>query len=396
MLFKENHKIDLFTCILFFFFALYIFNIFIIHQNFDKLISVKILLLNYDGGFIRRGLLGEFITKISLFFDLSLKNVFFLLHIINYSIFFLLNYLFFKRFKKNYVFYFFVFSPIYLTFTLGDVSSPYAEFLIQRESYLITFFLFFCYLVVQSNKRMTTYFIGLIGIIIMSFLYELTIFTYPFFFTAYYYFLKRNNFKINLFETVFAFFICILIIFLHIGQYGNNDLLLVIENLNNNFNLNYSENDFMYSWINRGITQQVNDIFVNVEFRYILRYFFYAHPVFLIFYIIAKNYNDKNTVYLTCISILSFLLIFAIAIDWARFLHILYFFVLFLSLLQIKNKNIFFMIAKNDFLSKFNKVTLNLLVFFYCTMWTLKHTYWQNHLSYGIFKILKKNLLYLY
>ena len=152
----------------------------------------------------------------------------------------------------------------------------------------------------------------------------------------------------------------------------------------------------MYSWINRGITQQVNDIFVNVEFRYILKYFFYAHPVFLIFYIIAKNYNDKNTVYLTCISILSFLLIFAIAIDWARFLHILYCFVLVLSLLQIKNKNIFLMIAKNDFLSKFKKVTLNLLVFFYCTMWTLKHTYWQNHLSYGIFKILKKNLLYLY
>ena len=168
MLFKENHKIDLFTCILFFFFILYIFNIFIIHQNFDKLISVKILLLNYDGGFIRRGLLGEFITAISLFFDLSLKNVFFLLHIINYSIFFLLNYLFFKRFKKNYIFYFFVFSPIYLTFTLGDVSSPYAEFLIQRESYLITFFLFFCYLIVQSNKRMATYFIGLISTLIFQ------------------------------------------------------------------------------------------------------------------------------------------------------------------------------------------------------------------------------------
>ncbi len=396
MLFKKIQKIDLFTCILFFFFILYIFNIFIIHQNFEDLISIKILLINYDGGFIRRGLLGEFITKFSLVIDLSLKDAFLLLHIANYLIFFFLNYLFFKKFKKNYIFYFFVFSPLYLTFTLGDVSSPYAEFLIQREVYLITFFLFFCYLIDQSKKRIVIYFTGLIGIILMSFLYELTIFTYPFFFTAYYFFLKRNNFKINLFETIFAFFICNIIIFLHIDQYGNNDLSLVIENLNDNFNLNYSENDFMFSWMNRGIIQQVNDILANIEFKYVLRYFFYAHPVFLIFYILAKNYNDKNTVYLTGISILSFLLIFAIAIDWARFLHILYFFVLFLSLLQIKNKNLFFMIAKNDFLSKFNKVTLNLLVFFYCTMWTLKHTYWQNHLSYGIFKILKKNLLYLY
>ena len=188
MLYSKIQKIDLFAYILFFFLVLYFFNIFVIHHNFEKLISLKLLLLNYDGGFIRRALLGEIVTNISSFLNVNFKYIFLLIHVINYSIFFYLNYLFFKKFKKNYIFYFFVFSPLYLTFTLGDASSPYAEFLIQREIYLITFYLSFCYLIKNSKERMTVYFTGLIGISVMSFIYELTIITYPFFFTTYYFF----------------------------------------------------------------------------------------------------------------------------------------------------------------------------------------------------------------
>ena len=270
MLYSKIQKIDLFAYILFFFLVLYFFNIFVIHQNFEELISIKLLLLNYDGGFIRRALLGEIVTTVSLFLNINLKYVFLLIHVINYSIFFYLNYFFFKKFKKNYIFYFFVFSPLYFTFTLGSVSSPYAEFLIQREIYLITFFLFFCHLIKKSKDRMTIYCTGLIGITIMSFIYELTIITYPFFFTTYYFFLKKNKLKINMLEIVFAIFVCIAIIFLHFNQYGNNNLHLMINNLNEQFNLNYSENDFLYSWINKGIIDQINLYFADFKITYIL------------------------------------------------------------------------------------------------------------------------------
>ena len=62
----------------------------------------------------------------------------------------------------------------------------------------------------------------------------------------------------------------------------------------------------------------------------------------------------------------------------------------------INNKNTFISISKINFLTRFNIKFLNIFVFFYCTMWTLEHTYWQNHLSYGIFNIIQKNFLYLY
>ena len=54
-----NNKINLFSVILLFISFVYLFNIFIFHFNFNELIGIKGLLINYDGGFIRRGLLGE-------------------------------------------------------------------------------------------------------------------------------------------------------------------------------------------------------------------------------------------------------------------------------------------------------------------------------------------------
>ena len=250
-------------------------------------------MLNYDGGFVRRALLGEIVNSISLFLDINFKNVFLIIHIINYLIFFYLNYFFFKKFKKNYIFYFFIFSPLYLTFSLGIISSPYAEFLIQREVYLINFFLFFCYLIEKSKNRIFIYLTGLIGITVLTFIYELTIITYPFFFTVYYFFLRKNYLKINLYEIFFACLLCLSIIFLHFDQYGNNDLSLVINNLNQNFNLNYSENDFMFSWINKGITEQINLYFSDFKISYIFKYLFYSHPIILLLCVILKMFKKK-------------------------------------------------------------------------------------------------------
>ena len=129
MLYSKIQKIDLFAYILFFFLVLYFFNIFVIHQNFEEVGSAKLLLLNYDGGFVRRALLGEIVNSISLFLDINFKNVFLIIHIINYLIFFYLNYFFFKKFKKNYVFYFFIFSPLYFFYPLIAVTTKFAEFI---------------------------------------------------------------------------------------------------------------------------------------------------------------------------------------------------------------------------------------------------------------------------
>lgn len=84
----SNNKINFYFIILLTILIVYLFNILVFHINFDELIGVKGLLVNYDGGFIRRGLLGEIITSLSLNFSFPIKNIFTLLHLINYILFF--------------------------------------------------------------------------------------------------------------------------------------------------------------------------------------------------------------------------------------------------------------------------------------------------------------------
>jgi len=396
MFLNKINKINIFAILLTFFSILYFYNLFLIYQNFYSLNTSGLLLINYDGGFLRRALLGEIITSLSLLLTIEVKKVFILFYIINYLIFFYLNYLFFKKLKQNYIFYFFIFSPIFLTFPLSDVSSKYAEFLIQRESFLICFFLVFCYFCKSLNDRRLVYAIGLIISIFLTFLYELTILCYPFFFFAYYIFLKRKKLNINFFELIFAVIILMFIIFLHIHLYGNNNFEIVIKNLNTNFGFNFSKDNFIFSWLNKDVGEQITYLLPDFKSSYIFKYILYSHPIILLIFISYRNFNDNIALSLILLSVLSFTIVFGIAIDWARFVYILYCFTLYSVILFLsENKNLFIELSKNNFLSKFNYKVLNFFVFFYCTIWTLKHTYWQNHLSYGIFKILKKNFLYL-
>ena len=58
-------------------------------------------IINYKGGYIRRGLLGEISINLSNFLDLNIKYVFLLIHLSTYLLFHLIFYLFFSNFKKN-------------------------------------------------------------------------------------------------------------------------------------------------------------------------------------------------------------------------------------------------------------------------------------------------------
>ena len=69
-------------------------------------------IINYEGGYIRRGLLGEMSINLSNFLNLNIKYVFLLIHLSTYLLFHLLFYKFFLSFKKNYVFYLLCFSPL--------------------------------------------------------------------------------------------------------------------------------------------------------------------------------------------------------------------------------------------------------------------------------------------
>ncbi len=388
---------NLFPVLLLFVAILYFFNILIFHMNFNDLIGTKGLLVNYDGGFIRRGLLGEVITSISLSFNYEIKNIFTFFHISNYLIFFYLNYLLLNKFKKNFLFYFFIFSPLYFFYPLIAVTTKFAEHIIQREVYVITFFLTYTYLCLKVQNRNINFIIGVIFLIVLSFLYELTILCFPFFFTIYYIFLKRNKYQIKFYEIFISSLFCLLIIFFHLLNYGESNIELIVNNLNKNFNLNYRSDDLLYSWLNKDISKQIIFFMEGFKVNYILRYIFYAHPIFLLIFINFKFVKDKIFLFLFVASISLFCILFSIATDWARFVHILYTLALITFIFyHTQNSQDIFLKSGNLLLKKLkvNQIFANTFVIIYCLIWNLKHTYWQNHLSFAILKIFQQNMLY--
>ena len=72
--------------------------------------------INYQGGFTRRGFLGEFIFQISQFFDFQLRKTFLVMQIFIYLLYFCCIYNLFKKIKYNYIFTIAIFSPLFLFF----------------------------------------------------------------------------------------------------------------------------------------------------------------------------------------------------------------------------------------------------------------------------------------
>ena len=72
--------------------------------------------INYQGGFVRRGLIGELIYQISIFLDLNLRFCFLVLQSFLYLVYYFLIYRLFKDIKSHYLIILAIFSPIFLVF----------------------------------------------------------------------------------------------------------------------------------------------------------------------------------------------------------------------------------------------------------------------------------------
>ena len=74
-------------------------------------------LVNYQGGFVRRGFLGELFYQISKIFDVSILNILFAFNSIIIVILFFFTYSIIKNSLKNYIFIIYCFLPSTFLFT---------------------------------------------------------------------------------------------------------------------------------------------------------------------------------------------------------------------------------------------------------------------------------------
>ena len=92
-------------------------------------------LINYEGGFVRRGLLGQIVFELSKFLNIQLQFILLLIQIAIYCTYFLLFYLLFLNKKTNFFWLIIIFSPILLLYPLAEL-----EALGRKDIFVISFF----------------------------------------------------------------------------------------------------------------------------------------------------------------------------------------------------------------------------------------------------------------
>jgi hypothetical protein len=202
-------------------------------------------IINYEGGYIRRGLLGEISINLSNFLDLNIKYIFLLIHLSTYLLFHLIFYKFFITFKKNYIFYLLCFSPLVFLYPIATF-----EAFARKEIFYITFFLLNCYLLIKINNRNIIFFSTNLLVILSYLIHESSLFFLTFFYLSYFVFLKKNNYKTKLNELGFILIVYSILLYLLTLPVTDEKISKMVFLINQNF-FEISEFSGAISWLQR-------------------------------------------------------------------------------------------------------------------------------------------------
>jgi hypothetical protein len=302
--------------------------------------------INYQGGFTRRGLIGEICFKIADLFNLKLRFVIFIFQSVIITIYLILIYQFIKDLPKNILTVIAIFSPLFLLYPVAEI-----EVLARKEIFIFIGFIIFLNLSnVKVNNNYSFFYIFIV-FPILCLIWEPVIFFTPF---IIYVFLIKNNqdslTKISikiLIALSTSIAVCIYIIL---------NLLTPEEHtiMSNSLMDRFGEICYMSCSLltSKGtITNQFNDVYNLLKihngptalFRYSLIILIGFLPLLILLYysrlkskILLLNVFKKLHIHLI-ILLLPTIIMFASMTDWGRIVNMMYVFSILLSLYLIKN-----------------------------------------------------------
>ena len=338
---KLNNFSIYFFIYLFFIFLCAVFYLYQKHSiGNDSTISEW--LINYQGGFTRRGLIGEISFQIADYLNLSLRFVIFIFQSLLYFIYSILIYLYIKKLPKNILTIIAIFSPILFLYPIAEI-----EVLARKEIFLYIGFIIFLNLSTNKFSKNAQLLYVFIIFPILCLIWEPFIFFY--FFVIFIILINNNNdsFKkisLKIFLSFSSSILTALYIIMNIMTVEDHQLMK--DALMNNF----GEACYM-SCALMGSKSSINAQFVSVSsllsakifFRYSLIIIIGFLPLFILLYnskLKEKNIffdSSKNLLIPFLILLSSTLLLFASMTDWGRVVNMSYTFALLTYLYLLKN-----------------------------------------------------------
>ena len=299
-------------------------------------------LINYEGGFTKRGLIGQFAIELSRIFESNLRWTIFLLQSFTCTVYFFLLYVFLKNLKFERIIILSIFTPIFILYPIAEI-----EVLARKE--VLVFSLFMIYLIIPRDSKFKFF-----SLTIFSFLsiliWEPIIFFFPLIIILE--IIENHIEKINFifFKIILSFIPSLCIVFfiimfpLDIDEHKSMALILKKEFAEDC----YMSCDLLIS--KSSLLQQFQGNFgkysIEVFIRYSLIFLIGFFP--LISLINNSSLKNKNLVLfsffekpiiLILISLLPIIILFAMGYDWGRWVNVTYVMLALTYFHLLKNSN---------------------------------------------------------
>ena len=350
--------------------TLFIFSVFYLHgkYNVGNDSTISEWLINYEGGFTKRGLIGQIAINFSELFNYSLRESIFFFQVLSIATYYLLLISFFRSIKFNKLILLAIFTPIFLLYPVAEI-----EVLGRKEIIIFSFYLI--YLSLQNFRQKNYFRIFLLPLLIL--IWEPVVFFFIFWLIVdYLEGVFEKNYK-SLIKYLFTFIPAISIgIFIALNPISEIDHRNMAIFLKENFNEEcYMSCGLLLS--KSSIYDQFKANFNLFNFEIFLRYFLIIligfGPLFiLIKFSQFRKLNYKIFLFLVAPPIF---ILFMMMSDWGRIVNIFYTFSI-ISFLYIYKKK--FVIISNEILENFFIKILNrkyiFTIFFiiFCFGWNPK------------------------
>ena len=374
-------KINLFKIYIIFLFLLssyYLGSVYLLTVNN----AMSEWVINYGGGFVRRGLIGELIFQFSNIFKLKLRDLFLIFQIFLYFFYYVSIYWLLKDIKKNFITSLAIFSPVFFSFGLYELEALGRKEILMYILFSSNFYLFYKIKNINLNY-IYTYFS--LPILILS--HEAVVFYFAFYLFFFFILDKKKDLRFWILNILTILIIIGLSMLIYLNPHT------VIENTQMCKRLVELSNEkcgLAAAFTSANISKHISEVdwkAVDIK-NYFFIFIFGYSAIFLLIYnsrLMVKNFFIRyNLIYYFIICAFPGLILFLIAVDsgrWTSMLYhmiaITYFGMLKLNIFNL-NYNLslkYINISRNNFLYYF-------LIFLLAFGWSPKAVY---HESFGTF-----------
>ena len=369
-----NKYLLYYLSILFLFSLLFLFKKYTVEN--DSTISEW--LINYEGGFTKRGLIGQISIFISKTFSIELRESIFIFQTIVVGTYFILLFHFLKNIKSERLFLLAIFTPIFILYPVAEI-----EVLARKE--IFVFISLIVYVFIPSKKLIydLSYKLFILPLVIL--IWEPVIFFFIYFFSIdiiKYRFTKINSaFLKNILFYIPAISLAIFIALNPMSIEQHDEMKKVLKNEFNE--ICYMSCALLQS--KSSIVQQFQGNFHKYSFEIFLRYFLIILIGFGPLFILLKHSTLKRSnlfffkYFKNLLAPFLFIaspiiILFAMGYDWGRWVNIGYVFLCITYFFIYKNNyiNINSTILKRNFISKLSKKLFIFIFIIFCFGWNPK------------------------